>query len=383
MNKDNMPSRKSEKSLNKFERRQQDNKTVKHISAWIIGILATVIVITGVMFYKYVETSLKPVNPESSKVIKVKIPVGSTNKDIAHLLEQKRIIKSATVFNIYVKTNNVSDFKAGIYEFRQSDTIKQISSKLQEGGKPLNTKEETGKIMIPEGLNISSIEKEIVKKSHFSKSELEKLFKDEKFFNSLVKKYPALLKSAQQSKNVRYRLEGYLYPATYTVYKGMTAKDLIEQMVEKTNSILSYYNYFTEIKNKGYTVQQFLTLASLVEKEGITEKDRRMIAGVFMNRMDVGMPLQTDISVMYALNTHKTHLTNKDTSVESPYNLYKNSGYGPGPFCSPSLSSMKAVLNPLDRDKKYMYFVADLKTKKVYYSRTYDEQIQKQEETGN
>lgn len=80
-----MPSRKSEKSLNKFERRQQDNKTVKHISAWIIGILATVIVITGVMFYKYVETSLKPVNPESSKVIKVKIPVGSTNKDIAHL----------------------------------------------------------------------------------------------------------------------------------------------------------------------------------------------------------------------------------------------------------------------------------------------------------
>ncbi|WP_425613221.1 endolytic transglycosylase MltG [Xylocopilactobacillus apis] len=378
-----MPSRKSEKSLNKFERRQQDNKTVKHISAWIIGILATVIVITGVMFYKYVETSLKPVNPESSKVIKVKIPVGSTNKDIAHLLEQKRIIKSATVFNIYVKTNNVSDFKAGIYEFRQSDTIKQISSKLQEGGKPLNTKEETGKIMIPEGLNISSIEKEIVKKSHFSKSELEKLFKDEKFFNSLVKKYPALLKSAQQSKNVRYRLEGYLYPATYTVYKGMTAKDLIEQMVEKTNSILSYYNYFTEIKNKGYTVQQFLTLASLVEKEGITEKDRRMIAGVFMNRMDVGMPLQTDISVMYALNTHKTHLTNKDTSVESPYNLYKNSGYGPGPFCSPSLSSMKAVLNPLDRDKKYMYFVADLKTKKVYYSRTYDEQIQKQEETGN
>ncbi|MGL5899716.1 MAG: endolytic transglycosylase MltG [Lactobacillaceae bacterium] len=368
-------------SSNQIRKRAADNKKVQHISTWIIGILAVVIIITGIMLFKYVETSLKPVNPESSKIIKVKIPVGSTNKNIAHILEEKNIIKSATVFNMYVKTNNISDFKAGIYDFKQSDTIKQISSKLQEGGKPLDSKEEIGKVMIPEGQNIAGIKKIIAKKTNISSNKFEKALKDENFFNSLVKKYPALLTSAKEAKNVRYRLEGYLYPATYTVYEKMTAKELISTMVNKTNQILA--PYYVEIKNKNYSVQEFLTLASLVEKEGVTTKDRRMIAGVFMNRLDNDMPLQTDISVMYALNTHKTHLNNKDTSVDSPYNLYKNPGFGPGPFDSPSIDSIKAVLNPLAREEKYLYFIADLKTKKVYYSHTYDEQLQKQKEINN
>lgn len=376
-----MPSQKSDQSFSRSEKRKADNQKVKHISAWIIGILATVILITGIMLYKYVDTSLKPVNPENSKVIRVKIPVGSTNKDIAHILEQKRIIKSATVFNVYVKTNNISDFKAGIYEFKQSDTIKKISSKLQEGGKPLDSKEEIGKIMIPEGLNISEIEKLISKKTSYTSDELEKVFKDEKFFDSLVTKYPALLNSAKEAQNVRYRLEGYLYPATYTIYKGMSAKDLVSEMVTKMNQVM--IPYYSDIKRQGYTIQEFLTLASLVEKEGITDNDRKMIAGVFFNRLDKNMPLQSDISVMYALNTHKTHLTNNDTSVDSPYNLYKNRGYGPGPFGSVSIDSIKAVLDPAERNKGYLYFVADLKTKKVYYSHTYSEQIQKQKETGN
>ncbi|MCT6893081.1 MAG: endolytic transglycosylase MltG [Bombilactobacillus mellifer] len=366
---------------NQIRKRAADNQKVKHISTWIIGILAVVIIITGIMLFKYVETSLKPVNPENSKIIKVKIPVGSTNKNIAHILEEKNIIKSATVFNMYVKTNNISDFKAGIYDFKQSDTIKQISSKLQEGGKPLDSKEEIGKVMIPEGQNIAGIKKIIAKKTNISSNKFEKALKDENLFNSLVKKYPALLTSAKEAKNVRYRLEGYLYPATYTVYEKMTAKELISTMVNKTNQILA--PYYVEIKNKNYSVQEFLTLASLVEKEGVTTKDRRMIAGVFMNRLDNDMPLQTDISVMYALNTHKTHLNNKDTSVDSPYNLYKNPGFGPGPFDSPSIDSIKAVLNPLAREEKYLYFIADLKTKKVYYSHNYDEQLQKQKEINN
>lgn len=85
------------------------------------------------------------------------------------------------------------------------------------------------------------------------------------------------------------------------------------------------------------------------------------------------MPIQSDISVMYALNTHKTHLYNKDTKVDSPYNLYVHSGYGPGPFNSPSLQSITAVLNPADRDQGYLYFVANLKTGKVYYSKTFEQ----------
>ncbi len=116
-------------------------------------------------------------------------------------------------------------------------------------------------------------------------------------------------------------------------------------MVAKTDSVLS--SYYTSIQKQGYTVQEVLTLASLAEREGVSGNDRREIAGVFLNRIDAGMPLQSDISVMYALNTHKTHLTNKDTSVDSPYNLYVHTGYGPGPFNSPSETSIRAILSHL------------------------------------
>lgn len=125
-------------------------------------------------------------------------------------------------------------------------------------------------------------------------------------------------------------MEGYLFPATYNVGAGETVKDLVDAMVAKTDSVMQ--SYYKSIKKQQYTVQEVMTLASLVEREGVTQDDRRKIAGVFLNRIDAGMPLQSDISVMYALNTHKTHLTNKDTSVDSPYNLYVHTGYGPGPF---------------------------------------------------
>ena len=165
-----------------------------------------------------------------------------------------------------------------------------------------------------------------------------------------------------------YRLEGYLFPATYNVGAGETVKDLVDAMVAKTDSVMQ--SYYKSIKKQQYTVQEVMTLASLVEREGVTQDDRRKIAGVFLNRIDAGMPLQSDISVMYALNTHKTHLTNKDTSVDSPYNLYVHTGYGPGPFDSPSEQSITAVLSPDARDKDYLYFVANLKTGEVLYATT-------------
>lgn len=103
---------------------------------------------------------------------------------------------------------------------------------------------------------------------------------------------------------------------------------------------------------------------------GIDEASRKTIAGVFENRLAINMPLQSDIATKYALDTNKTNLSNSDVQSDNPYNLYKFSGYGPGPFNNPSSQSVDAVLNPSDRDKGYLYFVANLKTGKVYYSRT-------------
>ena len=223
-------------------------------------------------------------------------------------------------------------------------------------------------MLVREGVTIDQIGTQIAKSTKYSKKQFLALMKDEKYMKELQKKYPQLLDSTMKQKNVRYHLEGYLFPATYNVYKGFSLKEIVNQMVEKENDELT--PYYSTIKEKGYTVQDILTLASLVEREGVTKTDRKKIAGVFFNRLAIDMPLQSDISVMYALNTHKTKLTNKDTSVKSPYNLYKNTGFGPGPFNTPSLQSIEATLNPSDRSQNYLYFYANLKTGKVTYSHT-------------
>ena len=119
------------------------------------------------------------------------------------------------------------------------------------------------------------------------------------------------------------------------------------------------------------TVQQVITLASLIEREGNSYEDRTKIASVFFNRIEADMPLQSDISVLYALNKHKEIVTYKDLETDSPYNLYQNKGYGPGPFNNPSEDAIKSTLNPADTN--YIYFLADTKTGKVYFSRTYAE----------
>ena len=121
------------------------------------------------------------------------------------------------------------------------------------------------------------------------------------------------------------------------------SKDLIIQMVDKTNTVLQ--PYFSTIKQQNHTVQEIMTLASLIEKERVSESDRKKCARVFYNRIDIGMPLQSDISILYALGEHKEFVSYEDTAVDSPYNLYTNKGYGPGPFNSPSEAAIKLLLN--------------------------------------
>jgi len=144
-------------------------------------------------------------------------------------------------------------------------------------------------------------------------------------------------------------------------------KQLVTQMVAKTDQEMQ--PYYKQIKTQKMSVQEVMTLASLVEREGSTTKDRHLIAGVFLNRLAAKWRLDSDISVFYAINSTKSTLTAKDLQSKSPYNLRLHLGYGPGPFNSPGLISIKSVLNPTDRSKDYMYFVADLKTGKVYYAK--------------
>lgn len=347
---------------------------VHRIVLWVVGIIVVLLMIVGFMGVRYVKSSFGAVDAKSTETVNVKIPIGSTNKDIAALLAEKKVIKSAMVFDYYVKSKNYTDFQAGVYSLKPSMNLQEVISTLRTDdgavAKPV------AHVLVREGVTVETIagtmHKYTKKDKNLTKKSFMAVMKDDDFFKRMAAKYPQLLGSASKAKHVRYHLEGYLFPATYDVSKNMTAEALVESMLAKTDATLS--PLYKTMKSKGFSVQEVMTLASLVEREGVTTNSRKMIAGVFLNRIDAKMPLQSDLTVMYALNTHKKNLTNKDTSVDSPYNLYIHTGYGPGPFNQPSLESIQAVLNPSDRSAGYLYFVANMKTGKILYGRTLSEQ---------
>ncbi|GAY72868.1 endolytic transglycosylase MltG [Lentilactobacillus kosonis] len=350
---------------------KQNKGLGKKIIITVVTLLVILLATLGLLGYNYFQKSLKPLDPKNEKVSQIHIPLGVSNKQIGSILQNKKIVRSGMVFDYYVKSNNLTNFRAGYYQLKPSMSLKQIAKELQKGGSAEPIQSSQSKILVMEGANIKDISYRISSTTDFTGKDFLSLMKNKKFINSLYKKYPELLKSAMQAKNVRYRLEGYLFPATYEVKKNMSLEDVVTQMVAKTNQVLT--PYYATIKREKLTVQEFLTLASLTEKEGVSQTDRRKIAGVFRNRIKINMPIQSDISVLYSLGVRNKDLTTKDLQNDSPYNLYKYYGYGPGPFDSPSLSSIQAVLKPLDRSKDYLYFVADTKTGKVYYSKTYAE----------
>ena len=151
-------------------------------------------------------------------------------------------------------------------------------------------------------------------------------------------------------------------------------EDIVEEMISTMDSYMS--QYYDTIAASRKSVNDVLTLASLVEKEGSTDDDRRNIASVFYNRMNNNMPLQSNIAILYAMGKlgEETSLAadaSIDTSIDSPYNVYTNTGLMPGPVDSPSLAAIEATVNPASTD--YYYFVADVKTGKVYYSENFDD----------
>lgn len=371
-------SRKTKNNLTKTKRsrtrqnakvRKKEESIVSKIVIIVASVLILLIIIFGFTFYNYVNEGLQPLNKNDKKLVQVNIPQGSSSKDIANILENSKVIKSGMVFSYYVKFNNVSDFQSGYYQLSPNMTLDDISQVLQEGGTAEPTELADGKVAIPEGYDIDKIGDAIEENTDFTKQEFLDLMRDETFFNQMYETYPSLLSSAAEAQEVRYRLEGYLFPATYDYYEENSLNVLVEEMIKKTNAVLE--SYIPLINAKGLTVQQVLTLASLVEKEGVREDDRKKIAQVFFNRIAQEMPLQSDITILYSLGEHKELVTYEDLKVDSPYNLYEHTGYGPGPMNSPSEEAIEAVLNPIDNN--YLYFVADITNGNVYFAETYEE----------
>lgn len=355
---------------------QESTHTVRKIVLSIVAILIVLIVILGFSSYHYYTSSLEPLDPESNEEIPVEIPIGSSRTDIARILEEKGIINSAFVFNYHLRFNGEQGFQAGYYLFSPALSSDEIVQSLKEGGSPI-TEETDGRLTIPEGYTIEQIAVVIDDQTDFTEKEFFDLIKNETFLQEKVEEFPELLTSAYEAREETiYALEGYLYPATYEFNDDTTLEAVITQMLSRMDQVLE--TYYSDIQEQETTVHAILTMASFIEREGITFEDREIISGVFYNRLAIDMPLQTDVSVTYALGEHQERITYDDLETDSPYNLYQHRGLGPGPVNSPAEDSIKASVYPAETD--YYYFIADLSTKEVYFSQTYQQHLELREE---
>ncbi|MGQ7343458.1 endolytic transglycosylase MltG [Streptococcus suis] len=373
-------------SKNKQKRKKQD-RTAKRIVAVVMSLVVVFFLATCTFGFFWVKSSLEPINTEATKTIQVEIPEGSSTKEIANILFENDLIKNATVFNYYSKIKSYNNYQSGFYNLSQSMSVDDLAKALQESGTPTAQEEPAGKVLIVEGYTLTQIANSVTlnaktddktDKTPFTSEEFLATVTNQEFIDRMVATYPNLFASLPAADSgVIYRLEGYLFPAVYDYYDDTTIEDLVEQMISTTDARLQ--PYYEAIANKNLTVNEVLTLASLVEKEGSTDEDRRNIASVFFNRLNTEMPLQSNIAILYAQGklgeeTTLVEDTNIDTSIESPYNIYWRAGLMPGPVDSPSLSAIEAVLNANATD--YYYFVADVTTGTVYFANTIEEHDQ-------
>ena len=329
----------------------------------------------GYFGYQYVLASLEPVDPTSKEYVTVQIPEGASVQEIGSTLEKAGLVKHGIVFGMYTKYKNYSDLKAGYYNLQKSMSTDDWIKELQKGGTAEAQEPVLASLTIPEGYTIDQIAQAVGQlQGNFKEPLTADAFlakvQDDNFISQEVSKYPNLLESLPTKESgARYRLEGFLFPATYSIKESTTIESLIDEMLASMDKTLT--PHYSTIKSKNLTVNELLTIASLVEKEGAKTEDRKMIAGVFYNRLNLGMPLQSNIAILYAEGKlgQKISLaddTQIDTTVNSPYNVYTNQGLMPGPVDSPSADAIESSINQTKSDN--LFFVADVTDGKVYFA---------------
>ena len=375
-----------EAELPRRSRRETVKPAKKKKKSRLKGFLVTVLVLLilfgagGFFGLRYAESALQPVDPNSKQYMTVQIPDGSNVQEIGSTLEKSGVIKNGLVFTLYAKYKNYTGLKSGYYNLQKSMSVEDVIKELQKGGTPEPQEVTLANLTIPEGYTLEQIAQTVgqlqgdFKEPLTAEAFLAKV-QDETFIAQEVAKYPNLLESLPtKDSGVRYRLEGYLFPATYTIKENTTVESLIDSMLAAMDKNLS--SHYAAIKEKNLTVNELLTIASLVEKEGAKTEDRKLIAGVFYNRLNLGMPLQSNIAILYAEGKLGQNISLSDdaaidTSIDSPYNDYTKVGLMPGPVDSPSLDAIESSINQTKSD--YLYFVANVQDGKVYYATTREE----------
>lgn len=328
----------------------------------LVVLLAVILLILGISWV-YLAS---PVDKNDKKDIEVEITKGISVVKISTILKEEKLIRSKTLFKVYIKLYSNKTLKAGNYMLNRSMSLSEIVEVLEEGSKFDSS---TLKLTFKEGQRITDYAKVVADSTNNNYEDVIAIFKDKNYMSELINKYWFLTNNILQD-GIYYPLEGYLAPDTYYFKDSdVDTKEIIERMLDEMNKELTEYRV-----SLGDNVHYYLTMASVVELEGKTLEDRQNIMGVFNNRISAGMHLGSDVTTYYAFQASmSTKLTSEQYNTANPYNTRPTSKVGPpiGPICNPDLTSIQASINPINNN--YLYFVAD-SNGKVYYSRTIDEQ---------
>ncbi|PKM50802.1 MAG: endolytic transglycosylase MltG [Firmicutes bacterium HGW-Firmicutes-7] len=314
----------------------------------IILILALVALYFGGKFAFETGYKIMGKSPESDGTVmsvEITIPQGASSETIAKILKENDLIGSVLYFRIIAKmAGNDSKFQFGTFELNTGMDEEEIMSSLIQNGQKMDTV----KFTIPEGYTIEQIA---------TKLEAEGIVDSEEFMEAVLN-VDFGYKFIKDIPQREILLQGYLFPNTYDVYKDATASDVISTMLKEFNRVFKD-EYYTRAEELGLTVDEVITIASIIEKEVRLDTERATVSGVIYNRLDIDMRLEMCSTVIYALDKPKDFNKNKllytDLETDSPYNTYMYSGLPVGPIANPGEASIKAALYPEEHD--YLFFV--------------------------
>jgi len=301
------------------------------------------------------------INAPSSIIISqpFSIAKGESVASISSRLKQENFIYSDLLFRFYLKmVNKAQDIKAGYYLLPARTSMKNIVQLITDNHISIN-----GNFLIKEGETLKEIENNLHQKGILDSSQK---LADSKL-NDFVFSYPVLFRGASLNNS----LEGYFFPDSYHLPQGLKEKEIIDAFLNNFSQKLTQQELLNI--NNSHNFYENIIIASLLEKEVLTEIDKRMVADILWRRIEAGMPLQVDATICYAQNQSfiDCQLTLEAFKIDSPYNTYLYKGLPPTPICNPGLESIKAALNPLPNQS--WYYLSDRKTGKTIYSQTFEE----------
>ncbi len=336
--------------------------------AWIAGTLLAVTIVLAATAYLFYLATL-PVDPDQDQFIEINIPSGTSSSQIANKLENEGLIHNAIIFQLYLRYQNANEgIQAGTYLLSPSMELSNIMNKLVEG----EVEHQVEQITIPEGWEIEMMAERLYEKQLTNQRSFVEAAKEPG--REIKEKFPFLKEVPDE---VKYTLEGYLFPDTYEFSVDATEEEIIITMLQNLEQNWKEIEENSRGEEFNGDMHQVLTLASIIEREAKVSHEKEKISSVFHNRLeDETYPyLQACATVQYVLGERVEELSYAHLRSDHPYNTYEHPGLPPGPIASPGAKAIEAALYPADTD--YLFFVAkEDGSGEHYFSETHEEHIE-------